>query len=198
VSAHFNKKDYLFIICEEKKYPNFVILINKNSFREEFKKNIDLFQKYYGKEVTIEYVLGNLESKKNYDGLSKTPLFYNDLLLGIMLGYGRRNAALFQRREELTEPKFSLTFMSPNKEFSSLEEETQYVWQHLQLTRSTHDWLLKVTGVGFAGDLQDLETQVLIKKYAALHNELITIFDRQNWLEIVLDKLLTKAEGNDL
>jgi hypothetical protein len=192
VSSRLKKENYSFIICEESQYANFVILINKKAFTEQFAANIDLFQKYYGKRARIDHILNDLESKKNYSELSTTPLFHNDVLLGIMLGFGRHNAELFQRREELTEPKFSLTFISPNKGFSSTEEEVQYLWQHLQLTRNTHDWLLRVTGVGFAGDPDDQETHILVKKYDALHKELTAVFDRQDWLEVILDKLLKK------
>ena len=108
-----------------------------------------------------------------------------------MLGFGRHNAELFQRREELTDPKLSLFPISPNKGFSSAEEEVEYLWQHLKGTRNTHDCLLRVTGVGFAGDPDDPETSVLVQKYDTLHKELISIFDRDDWLEIVLAKLLS-------
>lgn len=190
ICSKIKKENYLFIICEEKQYPNFVILINKKAFAKTFRKNIDLFKKYYGEKVTITELLNNLENNKNYNEISQTPLFYNDILLGIMLGYGRHNAELFQRRKELTESQFSLLPISPSKEFPSIEEEVKYLWEHLQVTRNTHDWLLRVIGVGFAADPDDLETQMLIKKYDLLHKELISIFDRQDWLEVILNKLI--------
>lgn len=192
LSQGIKPNNYLLIILAEKHYPHFAILVNKRTFEKEFLKNIDLFQKYYGKNVTAEHILSNLESKKNYKEIIKTPLFHNDVLLGVMLGFGRHNAELFQRREELTKPKFSLTFFSLSRVFSSNEEEVQYLWQHLQLTRNSPDFLLKVTGVGFVGDLDDPETHTLVKKYESLHNELIFIFDRHDWLEVILGKLLEK------
>jgi hypothetical protein len=191
INSKIDKQNYSLIICEEKLFPNFVILINKQSFEKEFLRNIDLFEKYYGKNVTVTQILNNIERKNSYKEISEEPLFYNHVLLGIMLGFGRHNAELFHRREELMEPKIPFMQPAPNANFSSVQEETEYLWQHLQTTNNTNEWFLPVVGVSFAGDPDDAETHALVKKYEALHNELISIFDRRDWLEMILGKLLT-------
>lgn len=179
LSQEIQPNNYLLTVLVEKNCPIFAVLINKRMFEKEFLKNIDLFQKYYGKNVTAEHIFSNLKSKK-YNEIFDTPLFHYHVLLGVMLGFGRHNAELFQRREELTNQEF----------FPANEEEVEYLWQHLQCARNPPNYLLKVTDVGFAGDLDDPETHILVKKYESLHDELILIFDREDWLEVILSKLL--------
>ena len=159
------------------------------SIKENFNKNKDLFQKYYGQQVTIEKVIDGLMGKKNYDEISKIPLFKEEELLGIALGFGRHNAELFQRREELKGTKFSLILPSPRKGFFSTAEELSYLRDHLKPTREMDDCLLRVIGVGFVGDPDHPKTQALAKKYDLLQEKLISIFSKEDWLERVLFQL---------
>lgn len=187
--------NYSLIICKDNQYPSFTILINKVYFEKEFNKNIDLFRKFYGNDITAALILRDLEKKTDCNEIFKSTLFKNNILLGIMLGYGRHNGELFQRREELIENEINppfLTYKTPSERFSSIEKEIEYLWEHLQPVNKTHEYLLRVVDVGFAGDPDDAETHLLVEKYEALHKKLIAIFDREDWLEIVLRKLLQK------
>lgn len=191
--------NYSLIIYEEKKYPMFAILINKNAFINVVNKNIDVVQKIYGPLITAPAFLKNLEEKK----IEPEELFEHHLLLGIILGYGRHSAELFDRHWYLTsdevEPPLLQCKKIPSDRFSSVEEELQYITERFQAKPKTFEGytntfepFLRVTPVVFASDPDDSEAQALIKKYKALHAKLVGIFDRQDWLEIILDKLLSK------
>lgn len=183
------RENYLLIIRETRQWPDYVILINKKEFNKQFEQNIDLFKKYYGDKVALESVLAGLANEEKCDGISNTPLFQSHLLLGIMLGFGRHNSLLFERREELLNPKFSLIQTVPSNGFSSVEEEVVYLWQHLQRQSTTHDYLLRVSEVAFVGDPDDLENQALARKYETLHEKLIAMYDREDWLGVILNQL---------
>ncbi len=198
LSSKIKKSNYSLIIFEEKSYPTFVILVNKKAFRNEFNKNIDLFQKYYGPQVTVESILCSLEEKRSdYNEVFDNSFLHVDVLLGIMLGFGRHNAELFQRREELAFPKFPFFFPTPNggyptpkDGFLSTEAEIKHLWKHLQFVHNKEPLFFSVTPVCFVGDLDDSETHLLVKKYDALHKKLIAIFEKNDWLATVLNKLL--------
>src|ERR1700722_5592169 len=170
-----DNSDYSLVIYEEKKYPIFAILINKPAFIKEVSTNIDAFKSVYGRSVDALWVLKNIE--KNV--ITQDELFSQHLLLGIMLGYGRHAAELFERRWNLEygefRPPLFQNQQTPRKDFFSLEEELQYLIQRLQAQPKTFEWytntfppFLRVTTVAFAFDPDDPEAQALIKKYKKL------------------------------
>lgn len=191
--------NYSLIIYEEQKYPMFAVLINKNAFLEVLNKNIDIIHRIYGPLTTAASFLRDLEEKK----INPDDLFKHPVLLGIMLGYGRHSSELFDRRWYLSsdevDPPYLQNQKKPSQGFTSAVEELNYITERLQTESKTFEWytntfplFLRVTTVAFAFDPDDPEAQSLIKKYKALHAQLTDIFDRQDWLEIVLDKLLKK------
>jgi hypothetical protein len=193
--------NYSLIVCEENKYPSFTILINKKAFSEQFDKNKDLFKRFYSKNITVDAIIANLENKQHFSSVFKEPLFSNDVLLGIMLGFGRHSAELFQRRADLMSedinPPFLHKIKLPSAGFCSVEDELQNITRRFQAKPKQFEWythafplFLRVTTVTFAFDPDDLEANRLIKKYKNQHAKLTDIFDRSNWLEVVLNKLL--------
>jgi hypothetical protein len=199
ISTSINHEKYSFIIYEDSGYPTFVILINKECFIDTVNKNIDVFKKIYGSSITAKLILEKIENKS----IDQDKLFNQHLLLGIMLGYGRNAAELFQRRWSLAYGEFNPPLLEkptlPSKGFSSVEEELQNITRRLQAKPKIFDWytntfpiFLRVVTVPFALDPDDPEAQSLLNKYKVLHAKLTNIFDRNDWLEIVLDRLLSK------
>ncbi len=192
-------KDYSLIIYEEQKYPSLVLLINKRSFLDILNKNIDVVQEIFGNSVSAISFLKDLEEKK----IKPDELFQHHLLLGIILGYGRHSAELFDRHWYLTsneiDPPFLQYQKKASKGFSSVDEELHSLTERLQAESKTFEWYtntfelcLRVTTVPFAFDTNDPEADALIKKYKKLHAQLTAIFDREDWLEVILQKLLAK------
>lgn len=181
--------NYSLIIYEDNNnYPLVAFFVNKKSFTETFNKNTDVFKKYYGSSVTVESFLADLESKK----IPLDTLYNQHLLMGIMLGYGRHNAELFQRRNTLSSPEVEAPFSpnrKPKKGFSSVEEELKYLEQHLQPITLKGSLVSIVTPVNFVADPDDPETALLKQKYAATHQELTAIFKRDDWLDILFSQI---------
>jgi hypothetical protein len=205
IKNNTEKSNYSLIVCEENKYPSFTILINKKTFSEQFNKNKDLFKKYYKKNITADVIISNLENKQSYHSIFQEPLFRNDLLLGIMLGFGKHSAELFQRRVELMSedipPPFLQNKKIPSKGFLSIEEELRDIARRMQAQPKTFEWythtfplFLRITTVTFAFDPDDPEAQALINKYKATHAQLTEIFDRGEWLDLVLEKLYSSEQ----
>ena len=188
-TKNFHARYSLILRDKDGKHPFSAILINKKAFKKEFNKNKNVLQKKYGNDITATSFLEDLENKKS----CLQTLFQDHLLLGILLGYGRRNAELFQRRATLSSSEIRIPFSpypKPMKPFSSIEEELKYLDQHLQLLRSKNIWLLRVIPVNFAADPNHPETICLKKKYAFLHSKLSAIFKHDDWL----DKLLLQMD----
>jgi hypothetical protein len=68
-----------------------IALINKRAAKQVIEENIDLFQKYSNSNYTAQEFLDEVCYPKDKEYLG----YYNDVLLGILLGYGRNNAIAF-------------------------------------------------------------------------------------------------------
>ena len=151
-------------------------------------ENIDVLKKTYGCKVTAESFLTDLINKK----IEIEELFQQHLLLGILLGYGRHNAELFQRREELLAGKKQIPFLilqKPSKRFSSIEKELELLDQKLLITYTKNTQLLLVKPVNFVADQQSPETRLLMSRYELLHKELTVLFLSEDWFPLILEKI---------
>jgi hypothetical protein len=183
-----NCGNYIFITHERNGFPESVFLINKTRFLHVLSENIDVLKKTYGCKVTAESFLTDLINKK----IEIEELFQQHLLLGILLGYGRHNAELFQQREELLVGKKQVPFLisqKPSKRFSSTEKELELLDQKLLLTYTKNTQLLLVKPVNFVADQQSLETRLLVNHYELLHKELTALFLSEDWFPLILEKI---------
>jgi hypothetical protein len=151
-------------------------------------ENIDVLKKTYGCKATAESFLTDLTNKK----IELEELLQQHLLLGILLGYGRHNAELFQRREDLLEGKRQIPFsisQQPSKTFSSAQKELESLDQKLLpiYRRNTH--LLLVKPVNFVADQQSPKTRLLVRHYELLHKELTALFLSEDWFPLILEKI---------
>lgn len=98
-----------------------VLFINKKLFLETVEKNLSLFQYVLGPSVTPEKVLEQITSKDS--SFSEALGDHNNVLVGIILGYGTKNAITVSRMEEIDLHFFSgdaLPYLAKNQ---SLEQE---------------------------------------------------------------------------
>jgi hypothetical protein len=183
-----NLGNYIFISHETNGFPESVFLINKHQFFCILNKNIDVLRKTYGYKVTPESFLADLINKK----IQLEHLLQQHLLLGILLGYGRHNAELFQRREDLFVGKKQVPFLSsqrPSSRFSSVEKELETLDQKLLPVYRKNIQLLLVKPVSFVADLQHPETRQLAGHYGLLHKELTALFLSEDWFSSILEKM---------
>ena len=97
----FSISHYLFI--EEPAYNRrdstmvFIFFINKKAFMETVNKNIQAFRDVLGYNVAASELLEKMKKENAFMSLLKD----NEMLLGILLGYGENNAKLYARRMSL-------------------------------------------------------------------------------------------------
>lgn len=125
-------------------------------------------------------------------------------LIGLCLGYGERNASLFQKmvqlREEIGEFGSTIKNHSPEqilmlKNELKLLEKTFKTATGKRICKSRK--FSFSLGLGFRADLTDPETHLLIDKYKQCHKALIHAYQNANFLEKTLE-LIYLADKLDL
>lgn len=95
----FAFKDFIFLDQEHDLFDCLVlVLINKQNMLNVLHQHISIFRRELGESFTPEFFLEKIEKREMSLGKATHD---SDLLLGIMLGYGERNATLFQERFDL-------------------------------------------------------------------------------------------------
>jgi hypothetical protein len=72
-------------------------LINRKEFKKIAQENISLIRSIYGKDLTSETFLKKVEDRE----INLIHPMIHHGLLGILLGFGKENSKLFQRREAI-------------------------------------------------------------------------------------------------
>lgn len=178
--------NYSLILYEHSGHPIIAIFINKRAFRDAFNKNADIFRLKYPYGMTADEFLAALESKK----IPLEEFIYQHFFMGVMLGFGRHNAELFERRDELSkeDKRPFLRRARPVKASKEIEQ----IDARLQRLNKKDSLLYMVIPIYFAADFDHPETLILKKKYEAMHKKLTAIFKQDDWLDIVLEKMMQK------
>jgi len=119
----------------------------------------------------------------------------NEILLGILLGYGQHNAELFDQRLKLS--KF-LDQSHPIIKGSSAERNEKKIAKKLSpLSGYTYFPLWKVHPVQCAADVSRPESRRLKEKYTVLRQKINALYERnENLLELVLERLCHSEDEN--
>lgn len=194
IAEIWQNENYILLINERKGLPYSIFLINKEKFNCVFNENTDVFINKYGPQITAESFLKDLKDKK----IDLTKLLQEEhMIIGILLGYGRHNAELFERRHILLMEKTSVPYsiiQKPRNPFCSIEEELYYLNNHLKSINTLESQLLLVTPVNFVGDLEYLETPHLQEQYKFMHKELTQLFLREDWFSFILERLFSHSK----
>lgn len=102
----------------------------------------------------------------------------NEMLWGILLGYGRHNASLYNRRERQYFKAMILSDVALRKSKIKLKPCGDYNYSPL-IMGSVH----------FASDPEHPETRSLEKKYKVLRGKISSIYAKGDFLEITLSQL---------
>lgn len=181
--SRFNLKKYLFANKKIGKQVR-IFLINKEAFLKVINENLDLFKQVIGNDLSAEKLLEEIaEENTNVWDL----LHNHEGLLGILLGFGRYNAMLFQEREKLLD-KLEIPIISDK----SIQEKIQF-FNHLLKPLHQHDAYLvaSINRVGFVADSDHPETTKLRNKYDELNRRLNALYAKEDWFEQTLLQLLT-------
>lgn len=169
-----------------------ITLINKKRFLDVVEKHIALFQKHLHRTVTPEVLFYEL-STCNTDILT----FLNDRedLLGILLGFGEESAILYQRRKNLreslrSEPPFIAKSISPSSNFSSTEEEYQYLLENMYTHQKNNiGGRINIFYPVLFMNLGTPEAEALIDKYERDQEKIIKIFHNKSFLKTTLKQI---------
>jgi len=169
-----------------------IFFINKHAFLTQIEENIDYFRKVLGSNTTPQQVLNDcLKSNDLYKDVLKN----HDGLIGILLGFGRHNATLFSRRNQIeyaNEPKeFSLTKkpLIPSDGFSTIDEELNDIHSRLESFNDieANDFNhLALLLPGFVADHTSPETKKLKTEYTEQYKKILKNHKNKDFLEITL------------
>jgi hypothetical protein len=181
----FHFKDFIFLDQEEDLFDCLVlVLINKRNMLKVLNEHISVFKEELGDDFAPESFLARLENREV--SLSKA-IHDSDRLLGIMLGYGERNATLFQQRFDLLR-----TISKRKKEnlsqYDDLEERLNAIEAQLDDFSECEENAL-VPPLYFLADNSHSETHALRQKYAQDRRKIEEFTQQRKFIDEVLKTL---------
>ena len=209
---------YKAVLCGEKYHISidqneqfyFVYLINKPAFIAAVEKNLKVFQEVLGDGVTPDGLLKDICDGRPYEEALRN----NEVLMGILYGFGLNNARLYCRREyirrqlnappwtcrcnrpfEKTDPLGSSTVLSdtiPTPPFATIQEELESIERKTLRISSLLDLDILPAALlpGFIADPDDQETVALIEKYRQQRRLIAQVLSSENFFEVTLTKFM--------
>lgn len=201
-------KNYFFLTLNDHGYRHF-LCINRKAFIQAVNDNLTLFQYVLGPTLTAESLLDELIRKKDqfYQVLKN-----DNVLLGVLLGYGKQNALLISREECLSDA-FASDQIEDFPLISRKDRMQKHVLPNIQLKRpSIGNWSLaeEIEAIKkravvsrslrpfdsykipyFGCEPESEETKALLSIYEKNREEIIKVFESDHFLEKTLNKLFT-------
>lgn len=169
-----------------------IYFINRQCFIDKVDEHLELFQNALGAHITGALLLEKIEENPQLLSFISN----HQILLGILLGYGKHNAQLFDQRNKLSPfvyrkefPKIPTKIPHPSKGFSSLKDEFNSYFSVLTLFGDPHYSPLLIQSIHFVADHTHPETMALQQKYRKMRSEISAIYAKGNFLETTLSKL---------
>lgn len=189
------ESNYLFLFYENQMKGFFEItLINKRAVRKVFAQNKDKFLNVFGPKISSEELISLIVEKGS---LWNTAIKDREDVIGILLGYGRINAELFQKRSELGLRKGGInkSRTKPSSGYRSTDEELKAISRKLRpFDQRKRSSLSFMSLPGFVADLSSNETVLLKQKYTDQRKQITQKFSKGNILEIVLEQLSSSEQ----
>lgn len=159
------------------------IVIHRNHLLDILERNWAHFQKELGKTFTPLELLQQLESGTH---TLCEAIKANDKLLGIMLGYGVRNASLFQERAELKRA------LAEQRKFEGSVDTLMHKLNLLEMHLTDFNALdeeARIHPLYFLADPMHPETHSLNKQYENERQEILRLIEKGDFLESTLERL---------
>lgn len=176
-------KDFIFLDQEDFGYP-VLILINKKNLLNVLKEHELVFKQVLGDSFAPESFLEKIEKK---EVPFAEAVRRSQALLGIMLGYGERNAMLFQEKMRLYWKKKQLKGVL--KKDSELHKKYQESDSKLQCFNELEEFAA-IMPLYFASDNMHPETTALRKKYKEDQLKIVELMSQPNFMDRVLERLI--------
>jgi len=176
-----------------------IICINKRTFSESFNRNIESFQLILGKDISSEKLIQLFQKEKEN--------FYAVLndhhgLLGILLGYGKENSSLFQRRSEIDDKYWTPHIFTlkkrakiPSSNFSHISQEVFHLRKHLKFFPRNSQFLpnINLLGLCLPGFIVNYHLEETLELEKRLYKEcrhIIHQYKDNNFLEVTLSQYI--------
>ena len=196
--AHlFPQQDYVFLfnenideeVCE-------MTLINKRALRQIVEMYKEKFIEFFGPEITSEKLLNILIQKRS---LWNTSMQDRADLIGILLGYGKVNAELFQKRNEILRgaSRIKKKRTEPSPGYQSIDEELKVLDASFKIFSNEERISLRFMHLpGFIADRNHAETAQLKRKYSEQRKRITERYSHGKVLEVTLEQLCNPSENH--
>ena len=172
-------------------------LINKRKFVQTIDQHKKEFKEILPNVEQEDLGQTLLEQAKNGQALLKAALCSHDLLIGILLGYGRNNASLYCQRSQLSDDKIEEFNRQHNlgclweeeDEELNLKMSKEINWMSAYITGSHLKNIEIVNYPHFIGVLKSEETKRLKSQYKETRNKIIQYYKGKDFLEATLELL---------
>ncbi|NGX61507.1 MAG: hypothetical protein K940chlam9_00993 [Chlamydiae bacterium] len=185
----FDLKDFIFLDEERDWLPCLVlVLISKKNMLRILHEHESIFAKELGASFTPESFLAKLEKRE----LSMaTATNKSQRLIGIILGYGVRNATLFQERYDTMKAIWK-------REKENLPEDTALTKKIADIEAQCGDFSeldadAIIHPLYFLADVSHPETIALQKKYEQERQQIISLRKKHNFMDLVLERLCSHS-----
>lgn len=167
---------------------NHIYLICKPTFVKNVNQNIALFQNILGKGVTGESLLNKIK----FSGKLRSTILNNELLLGILLGYGRHNSTLYNERERIIKlcNQYKNVLLYSSKKLKMLKNKEDSMTEILQTWGDVNPFFQLVSTPQFVADIDHPETIALQNKYYRMKRDINNIYQNRDLLDITLTALI--------
>lgn len=156
---------------------HWIVLINKETTLLCVQNHLKIFKKLLGDDITPKSVLQSLISS---DSIFKDALNQHDVLLGILLGYGKNNSIKFQQCHRSIERNAPFK----NKYFHKASVLDAF-------NNQSRD-LIQIALPRFAADLNHPESKSLYQSYLSTQVQLTNIYRERKYLQRTLDQFVSK------
>lgn len=208
-ASQINSKNYLILNEKTGERLGTITLINKRAFLKTVEEHLNDFQAVLGEDMTPKKLMEQIATPNAslFDILHR-----NEILYGILLGYGKKNALAYKRRSELmrfTDPiyrmmpvhkdllhEYSLYFPRPRPPFATIEEEYNDIESRITFSGGEPK-LSPIDIPRFVAIADNPETKCLNQKYRRLHQKLLKIYSKGDFLTITLNKLFEDCSINE-
>lgn len=181
-------KNFLFLKRQLKDLPA-IFLINKEAFHKVVNDHLKLFKNLLGKEIDSEKILNEIEQEGSdvYKILQQ-----HDSLLGILLGFGKHNSILFEKRENLEKKLNHLNFIQSYQEMITIKNQVDKLWDTLKFRNDyyTSDLAMR-NAIAFVADRDHPESKTLEAKYNEQSIKISEIYSKEDWFEQTVLQLIS-------
>ena len=170
-----------------------IFIINKKYFISIVNQHQDLFESILHQKVSGESLLEEMEKQSSFRKVIQN----NDLLLGILLGFGEHNSSLYQQREDLEKlyKLYQSMLIADTPAFQDLENKAEKITNILMPFNDSCNSYLIVGSPSFMVDATNQETRTLKSNYEKLQHEISKLYHSRNVLEITINQLTSEKES---